>query len=107
VYSRRSSGVGNERGTLNGLVRFADPYAKGVSGVQQTFAYARDPNTELITGVTDALSRQFSYGYDTNGNLYVGGERVKDVTVHPPFRGLVATLASLYNPQHSFVGRRH
>ena len=39
--------------------------------------------------------------------VYVGGERVKDVTVHLPFRGLVATLASLYDLQYSFVGRRH
>ncbi len=32
--------------------------------------------------------------------IYVGGERVKDVTTHPPFRGIVATLASLYDFQH-------
>ena len=32
--------------------------------------------------------------------VYVNGERVKDVTTHPPFRGVVATLASLYDLQH-------
>jgi 4-hydroxyphenylacetate 3-monooxygenase oxygenase component len=32
--------------------------------------------------------------------VYVGGERVKDVTAHPPFGGIVATLASLYDLQH-------
>jgi hypothetical protein len=32
--------------------------------------------------------------------IYVGGERVKDVTTHPPFRGIVGTLASLYDFQH-------
>ena len=32
--------------------------------------------------------------------VYAGGERIKDVTVHPPFQGMVATLASLYDLQH-------
>lgn len=32
--------------------------------------------------------------------VYVGGERVSDVTTHPPFRGVVASLASLYDLQH-------
>lgn len=32
--------------------------------------------------------------------VYVGGEPVKDVTTHPPFRGVVASLASLYDLQH-------
>jgi 4-hydroxyphenylacetate 3-monooxygenase oxygenase component len=33
--------------------------------------------------------------------IYVNGDRVKDVTAYPPFRGIVATLASLYDLQHS------
>jgi 4-hydroxyphenylacetate 3-monooxygenase oxygenase component len=33
--------------------------------------------------------------------VYVNGERVKDVTTYPAFRGVVATLASLYDLQHS------
>ena len=32
--------------------------------------------------------------------VFVAGERIKDVTYHPPFRGVVATLASLYDLQH-------
>jgi 4-hydroxyphenylacetate 3-monooxygenase len=32
--------------------------------------------------------------------VYVNGERVKDVTEYSPFRGIVATLASLYDLQH-------
>lgn len=32
--------------------------------------------------------------------VYVGGARVKDVTTHPPFQGVIATLASLYDLQH-------
>jgi aromatic ring hydroxylase len=32
--------------------------------------------------------------------VYAGGERVMDVTAHPPFQGIVATLASLYDLQH-------
>jgi len=52
----------------NGFVT-TDVLASGVSGVQQTFSYTRNPNTELVTGVTDQLSRQFNYGYDGNGNL--------------------------------------
>jgi len=31
--------------------------------------------------------------------VFVAGERIKDVTTHPPFRGVVATLASLYDLQ--------
>ncbi|MGH7935091.1 MAG: 4-hydroxyphenylacetate 3-hydroxylase family protein [Candidatus Binataceae bacterium] len=33
--------------------------------------------------------------------VYVSGERVKDVTTHPPFRGVVATMASLYDLQQT------
>ena len=33
--------------------------------------------------------------------VYVAGERVPDVTAYPPFTGIVATLASLYDLQHA------
>ncbi|MGH7985628.1 MAG: 4-hydroxyphenylacetate 3-hydroxylase family protein [Candidatus Binataceae bacterium] len=33
--------------------------------------------------------------------IFANGERVKDVTAYPPFRGVVATLASLYDLQQS------
>lgn len=32
--------------------------------------------------------------------IYVNGERIKDVTAYAPFRGVVATMASLYDLQH-------
>jgi 4-hydroxyphenylacetate 3-monooxygenase oxygenase component len=32
--------------------------------------------------------------------IYVNGERVRDVTRYDPFRGVIATLASLYDLQH-------
>ena len=32
--------------------------------------------------------------------IYVNGERVRDVTQYAPFRGVIATLASLYDLQH-------
>jgi 4-hydroxyphenylacetate 3-monooxygenase oxygenase component len=32
--------------------------------------------------------------------IYVNGERVKDVTAYAPFRGVLATMASLYDLQH-------
>ena len=32
--------------------------------------------------------------------IYVAGERVQDVTTFPPFRGVVQTLARLYDLQH-------
>ena len=32
--------------------------------------------------------------------IYVNGERVRDVTQYDPFRGVIATLASLYDLQH-------
>src|SRR5262249_46896424 len=33
--------------------------------------------------------------------IFVNGDRVKDVTAYPPFRGIVANLASLYDLQNS------
>ena len=51
----------------NGFVN-SDTYASGTS-VQQTTTFTRDPNTELVTGETDALGRNWSYGYDANDNL--------------------------------------
>ncbi|HTY55563.1 MAG TPA: 4-hydroxyphenylacetate 3-hydroxylase N-terminal domain-containing protein [Candidatus Binataceae bacterium] len=32
--------------------------------------------------------------------VFVSGERINDVTTYPPFQGVVATLASLYDLQH-------
>lgn len=32
--------------------------------------------------------------------VYVNGERLKDVTTYPPFKGIIATLASLYDLNH-------
>ena len=32
--------------------------------------------------------------------VFIGGERVKDVTAHPAFRGIVESLAHLYDMQH-------
>ena len=32
--------------------------------------------------------------------VFAAGERIKDVTIHPPFHGVVGTLASLYDLQH-------
>ncbi|HEY6419481.1 MAG TPA: 4-hydroxyphenylacetate 3-hydroxylase N-terminal domain-containing protein [Candidatus Binataceae bacterium] len=31
--------------------------------------------------------------------VYAGGERIRDVTAHPPFRGIIGTLKSLYDLQ--------
>ncbi len=36
---------------------------------QETITYTRDPNTNLVSSVVDALSRQTSYTYDSQGNL--------------------------------------
>jgi len=35
---------------------------------QQTITYTRDPNTNLLTSITDQLNRQTSYTYDSLGN---------------------------------------
>ena len=47
----------------------SDTFALGISGIQQTFTYGRDPNTELITSVTDPLNRETGYGYDGYANV--------------------------------------
>lgn len=44
--------------------------------------------------------KEFVESLRDDRTIFVDGERVKDVTVHPPFRGVVATLASLYDFQH-------
>ena len=37
--------------------------------------------------------------------VYIAGERVKDVTTHPAFRNGVQTLARLYDMQHDLALR--
>jgi 4-hydroxyphenylacetate 3-monooxygenase len=44
--------------------------------------------------------KEFVESLRDDRTVYVNGERVKDVTEYPPFRGIVATLASLYDMQH-------
>jgi 4-hydroxyphenylacetate 3-monooxygenase len=44
--------------------------------------------------------KQFIDSLRDDRTIYVNGERVKDVTEYPQFRGIVATLASLYDLQH-------
>jgi 4-hydroxyphenylacetate 3-monooxygenase/anthranilate 3-monooxygenase (FAD)/4-hydroxyphenylacetate 3-monooxygenase len=43
---------------------------------------------------------QFVESLRDGRTVYVAGERVRDVTAYPAFRGVVATLASLYDLQH-------
>jgi 4-hydroxyphenylacetate 3-monooxygenase len=38
--------------------------------------------------------------------VYVNGERVKDVTTYPPFKGVVDSLAMLYDLQHDPAHRQ-
>ena len=33
--------------------------------------------------------------------VYVNGERLTDITTYPPFQGILATLASLYDLNHT------
>ncbi len=33
-------------------------------------------------------------------NVYIGGERVEDVTEHPAFKNVVQSMAKLYDIQH-------
>ena len=44
--------------------------------------------------------KEFVDSLSDGRTIYVNGERVKDVTAYPPFRGIVATMASLYDLQH-------
>ncbi len=44
--------------------------------------------------------KEFVESLRDDRTIYVNGERVKDVTEYAPFRGVVATLASLYDLQH-------
>src|SRR5882724_7150767 len=44
--------------------------------------------------------RQYRESLRDERTVFVDGERVRDVTTHPPFRGMVDTLASLYDLQH-------
>lgn len=44
--------------------------------------------------------REFVESLRDGRAVYIAGERIKDVTAHPPFRGVIATLASLYDLQH-------
>src|SRR5271154_4350707 len=44
--------------------------------------------------------KEFVASLRDDRTVYVNGARVKDVTEYPPFRGIVATMASLYDLQH-------
>jgi 4-hydroxyphenylacetate 3-monooxygenase/anthranilate 3-monooxygenase (FAD)/4-hydroxyphenylacetate 3-monooxygenase len=43
---------------------------------------------------------EYRSGLKDGRTIYVNGERVKDVTVYPPFQRIVETLAALYDLQH-------
>ena len=44
--------------------------------------------------------RQYRESLRDGRPVYVNGERITDVTEYPPFRGMVDTLASIYDLQH-------
>jgi 4-hydroxyphenylacetate 3-monooxygenase len=44
--------------------------------------------------------REFVESLRDGRTVYAAGERINDVTTHPSFRGVVETLASLYDLQH-------
>ena len=43
---------------------------------------------------------QFIEGLRDNREVWLGSERVKDVTTHPAFRAPIESLAQLYDMQH-------
>lgn len=44
--------------------------------------------------------REYIEGLRDNRRVYVRGELIRDVTQYPPFRGVIRTLADLYDRQH-------
>ncbi|MGZ6194060.1 MAG: 4-hydroxyphenylacetate 3-hydroxylase family protein [Candidatus Binataceae bacterium] len=46
------------------------------------------------------IGKEFVESLRDGRTVYVDGARVRDVIAHPPFQGIVATLASLYDFQH-------
>ena len=44
--------------------------------------------------------QQYIEGLRDGRSIYVNGELVRDVTSYPPFRGVIRTLADLYDRQH-------
>src|SRR5260370_38961085 len=44
--------------------------------------------------------QEYIEGLRDGRSVYVNGELVRDVTQHPPFQGVIQTLAGLYDRQH-------
>ncbi|MBJ7313415.1 hypothetical protein H7U20_24905, partial [Rugamonas sp. CCM 8940] len=66
--------VTDERGTLTRMMFNAGGYTSSMTKAfglpeQQAFTYERDPATNLLLSVTDALGRKTAYAYDAMGNL--------------------------------------
>ena len=59
---------------------------------------APGPHVSTLMGIR--TGKEFVESLRDERTIYVNGERVKDVTEYSPFRGIVATLASLYDLQH-------
>ena len=44
--------------------------------------------------------QEYVEGLRDGRSVYVNGELVRDVTSYPPFRGVIRTLADMYDRQH-------
>ena len=70
-----------------------------VSADRQAFA-ARPETTGNITGATPMNGTEFIEQLKDGREIYIYGERVKDVTVHPAFRNTARMVARLYDALH-------
>jgi RHS repeat-associated protein len=64
----------DQRGVITQLAFNANGYPTQITRAlghpeQQIFAYGRDPNTNLVNSITDALNRTTSFTYDSLGNV--------------------------------------
>jgi 4-hydroxyphenylacetate 3-hydroxylase-like protein len=53
---------------------------------------------KLIMGA--GTGQEYIEGLRDERSIYVNGELVRDVTQHPSFRGVIQTMAGLYDRQH-------
>lgn len=103
--------VTNPRGNIHRITFNTDGYKLSETFAlgkpeQQTITYALQATTNLVLSVTDALSRQTAYAYDSSGNAtdvtFLAGT-AQAVTVHCTYEPTFNHIATLTDPLNHTV----
>src|SRR5262245_10990250 len=76
-------------------------YHRGISGAGADKPMAEHPESILEGKNRPFTGAEFLQSLRDGRELYIYGERVKDVTTHPAFRNAAASVAKLYDALHA------